>query len=225
MPCIGLTTAFRPPAPAPPRAARARLPLGQLGPGRLGDERGDVEAASVELDDRHALSEPSVRGRRHLRCPVRQLPRFLRELLRLDDAVAGGAVGEARMREQRAVEAEQRRHSADLVLVERAQHPEPRVLAVDAVHDQLRDHRVVQRRDLRAVLHARVHPHARPRRLAVARDPPGGREEAAGRVLGVDPALDRVAGQADVVLAAAIAALRPRSAPARGRGRGRSPSP
>ena len=46
--------------------------------------------------------------------------------------------------EQRAVEAEQRRRAAELELVERAQHPHPRVLAIDAVDDQLRDHRVVE---------------------------------------------------------------------------------
>ena len=46
--------------------------------------------------------------------------------------------------------------AADLELVERAQHPVARVLAVDAVHDQLRDHRVVELRDRRALRDARV---------------------------------------------------------------------
>ena len=45
-------------------------------------------------------------------------------------------------------------------------------LAVGVVDDQLRDHRVVERRDLRARRDARVDAHARARRLAVARDPP-----------------------------------------------------
>ena len=55
---------------------------------------------------------------------------------------------EARVLEQRPVEAEQRRHAADPVLVERAEHPPPRVLAVDAVDAELRDQRVVEADDL-----------------------------------------------------------------------------
>src|SRR5207245_2027893 len=47
----------------------------------------------------------------------------------------------------------------------------------------------------------RVDAHPRPPRLAVARDPPGAWDEAVGRVLGVDPALERVSGQPDVLLA------------------------
>ena len=50
--------------------------------------------------------------------------------LRLDEAVAGRRRDEARG-EERAMEAEQRRHALDHELVERAQHPAPRVLAVD----------------------------------------------------------------------------------------------
>ena len=41
------------------------------------------------------------------------------------------------------MEPEQRRDSLDPVLAERAEHPPPGVLAIDAVDDQLRDHRVV----------------------------------------------------------------------------------
>jgi hypothetical protein len=42
------------------------------------------------------------------------------------------------------VEAEQRFRACDHEFVERAKHPHARVLAVDAVHDELRDHRVVR---------------------------------------------------------------------------------
>ena len=105
----------------------------------------------------------------------RQLLGARRELRRLDDPVAGLAGPEARMLEQRLVEADQRLHAADLELAERAQHPPDRILAVDAAHDQLRDHRVVERRDHRAGRDAGVDPHARPGRLAVGRDRPGRR--------------------------------------------------
>jgi hypothetical protein len=132
---------------------------------------------------------------------MRQLLRTLGKLLRLNHAVARRALDEARVFEQRAVEAEQRRDPADLVLLERAQHASARVLAVDAVDDQLRDERVVEPRNLGARGDSGVDAHARPRRLAVARDPPGRRQEAVGRVLGVDPALDRVPGQPDALLA------------------------
>ena len=80
-------------------------------------------------------------------------------------------------------------------------------------------------RDRRALFDPRVDADPRARRLAVARDPPRGRQEPPGRILGVDPAFDRVPVQADVFLAAAIAALRPRPASARERGRARSRAP
>jgi hypothetical protein len=75
------------------------------------------------------------------------------------------------------------------------------MLSVDAVDDDLGDHRIVERRDLGAVLDAGVDSYARPTRLSVARDPPGGRPEAGGRILGVDPTLERVPHEADVLLA------------------------
>ena len=98
---------------------------------------------------------------------MRQLLRTLRQLLRLGDAAARLAGGEALVLEQRAVEADERRHSADLVLAERAQHPAPRVLAVDAVHAELGDQRVVEADDL-APLASRPNRPARP-------GPPGSR--------------------------------------------------
>ena len=57
-----------------------------------------------------------------------------------------------------------------------------RRVAIGVPDDQLGDHRVVVRRDLRARDDARVDAHARPRRLAIARRcGPGGREVAAPR--------------------------------------------
>ena len=98
------------------------------------------------------------------------------------------------------MEAEQRRRAADLELVERAQHPHPGVLAVDAVDDQLGDHRVVETADLGAGHDARVDADTGAGRLAVGRDPAGRGQEAARHVLGVDPALDRVPAQEHVLL-------------------------
>ena len=182
VPCIGLTTASRPPAPAAlagrARRAAARPSSAQ---GGSGTSSRDVEAAAVELDGRHALPEPAVRG-----CRLPLLPHATTAAAcsaSCSDSTTPWHVPPSTKhgwREQRAVEAEQRRHAADLELVERAQHPAPRVLAVDAVHDQLRDHRVVERRDLRAVLHARVDAHARaPPARGSPRSVPGVGQEAA----------------------------------------------
>ena len=91
------------------------------------------------------------------------------------------------------MEAEQRLDSADLELLERAEHAAPRVLAVDPVDDELGEQWVVERRHLRPCLDTGVHAHARPRRLAVARDPPRGRQKTRRGILGIDAALDRMA--------------------------------
>ena len=98
------------------------------------------------------------------------------------------------------MESQEIRRAVDDELLERAQHPSPGVLAVDVVHDELRDERVVEARDLVSAPDTRVHAHADTRRLAVGRDPPRRREKSAGHVLGVDPALDRVPAQHHVVL-------------------------
>src|SRR5437899_4420009 len=119
---------------------------------------------------------------------MRELLRTLRQLLGLDEAVTRLARDEAIVREQRLVEAEQRLDAADLELGERAQHPPARRLAVRVVHDQLRDHRVVEAADLRAPGDAGVDADTWPRRLPVARDPPGARQEALRRILRVDAA-------------------------------------
>ena len=132
---------------------------------------------------------------------MRQLLRLLGQLLRLDDPVAGLACDEAGMTEQRTMEADERLDPFDLVLAERPEHPPSRVFAVDAVDAELRYQRVVEAHDLAALADARVDPHAGPCRFPVARDPPRRRQEAGGRIFGVDPALDRVPSQPDVLLA------------------------
>ena len=114
--------------------------------------------------------------------------------------MAGLARGEARLAEKRPVKAEQRRHAADRVLVEGAQHPPASMLAVGPMNDELRDQRVVERRDLIALRDARVDADTRAAGLAVQRDPAGRRQEPVSRILGVDPALDRVTDEADVLL-------------------------
>src|SRR5262245_38682733 len=132
---------------------------------------------------------------------MRQLIRTFRELWRLCRVPTRLAGREARMLEQRAVEPDESLHAADLVLADGAEHPAPRMVAVDSVRAELRYERVVEADDLAPAGHSRVDPDARPRRLPVARDPPRGREEARGRILRVDAALDRVPVEADLVLA------------------------
>src|SRR5687767_3685295 len=131
---------------------------------------------------------------------MRQLLRTLRKLLRLDDPVARAAVDETGVLEQSPVEIEQRRYAFDPVLVERSKHPLPGVFPIDAVDAELRDQRVVETDDVPPRFDARVDPHARTRRLPVARDPPRRRQEAVGRILGVHATLDRVSVEADVLL-------------------------
>jgi hypothetical protein len=77
---------------------------------------------------------------------------------------------------------------------------------VGGVGDELRDHRIVVDRDLAALVDAGVVAHRDPvvrslDRRPVAHQPPGGRQEPARRVLGVDAALDRPAVELHVVLA------------------------
>ncbi len=98
------------------------------------------------------------------------------------------------------MERDQRLEPADLVLAERPQHPGGRLLPVGVPDDQLGDHRVVHRRDLRARTDARVDAHTGPGRLAVGADRARRRREVLARVLGVDPALDRVAAQLEIIL-------------------------
>ena len=79
---------------------------------------------------------------------MRQLLCLLRELFGLHGSRARACLHETRLAEQRAMKAEQRLDTADLELLERAQHAPACVLAVDAVDDELREQRVVERRHL-----------------------------------------------------------------------------
>ena len=82
--------------------------------------------------------------------------------------------------------------AADLGLLERVRKAGESLPAGRPVRDQLRDQRVVRRADLVAFRDARVDPDAvwQPQPL----DRPGLRQERAG-ILGVQPDLDRVAGE------------------------------
>ena len=83
--------------------------------------------------------------------------------------------------------------------LERALHPRDRFGAVAAVRDDLRDERIVVRRDRALGVRIRVHAHARAARHAERVNEPWARRERLG-ILGVDPAFDRVAGDRDVAL-------------------------
>src|SRR5438067_1395487 len=117
---------------------------------------------------------------------MRQLLRSLGQLLRFDDPVTRLRGDEARVLEQCLVEAEQRRNASDLVFAQGAQHPPPRVLAVDPVDDELRDQGVVKADYLAARGHPRIDPDARTRRLPVTRDPPWAGQKAVRWILRVD---------------------------------------
>ena len=107
------------------------------------------------------------------------------------------------------------------ISVERPHAARDRGRAILGPDDELRDQRVVVGRDRRALLEVRVDPHAGPERRPEARDRSRRGREAARRILGVEPDLERVpaprraAGQRR-------AARPPRSAAARGRCRPRS---
>src|SRR5262249_14637708 len=175
---------------------------GELRPGRLWTQEAYTESLAVNFDKPNCWGlTPARAGVRARRLPaILELGGACRHELRLDEAVARPAFDEAGVREQRLVEADQRLDAADDELVECAQHAPARVLAADAVHDELRDHRVVERRDLASGDDARVDAHSGPARLVVRRDRPRRGQEAVAHVLGVDPALDRVPVQADVIL-------------------------
>ena len=83
-------------------------------------------------------------------------------------------------------------HALDDELVQRAEHPAPRLLTVLAGDDQLGEHRVVVARDLPPLGHPRVQPYERTARFAHPRDATRRRHEVASGILRVDPALDRM---------------------------------
>ena len=179
------------------------VPPSGLGPGRVGLLKAHLVQPSVELDGQDPAPRAGAvrRGRGSPDDPLLvELLRAPGERLRLHDPGTRLATSEAGALEQRAVERDERRRALDDVLLERAQHPASRVVAIDVVDDQLRDERVVEARHLVARADARVDAYADSRRLTVRGDPARARQEAFRRILGVDPALDRMAAEHDVLL-------------------------
>ena len=119
-----------------------------------------------------------------------------------DEAGVEVAGLEARMLHQRRLERDVRRDAANDEAVQRVAHPGNRLFAGGAVHDQLGDHRVVEHRDLAAVVDAGIDPDLAwnfLRRLELDQTA-GGRQEAAERVFGVDPAFHRPAVELNLLL-------------------------
>ena len=155
------------------RAAReplAPLPVSprELGPGRLGRVHANLVAASVELDGDEPLARRARSATVETACGMLPSPSSsCARCASSSDSTTPRHVSprdEARRLEERAVEAEKRRRPVDHELVERAQHPAARSLAVDVVDDELRDQRVVEIRDLVALADARVDANADSRR-------------------------------------------------------------
>src|SRR6185437_13715698 len=92
-------------------------------------------------------------------------------------------------------------HAFDDELLERAAQAPDAALAVGAVDDQLADHAVVVRRDLIAGVEAAIDADVHAARRDVILHQAGRGGEGLG-VLGVDPALDRVTVELDLVLGA-----------------------
>ena len=111
----------------------------------------------------------------------------------------GGRKGAARRHPSQ--ESDVGRHAGDLGFGERAAQPCQRGVAVRAAHDQLRDHRVVPRRDFASGLDAGVDAHVV--RFGGKREVQqlsGRREKIALRVLGVNARLDGVPREAQFIL-------------------------
>ena len=79
--------------------------------------------------------------------------------------------------------------------------PRERLVAVGAVGDDLREHRIVVRADDRPLLHAGIDADAVALRERRRPEAAGRRPEIGGRVLGIEPHLDGVAGERDLLLA------------------------
>ncbi len=97
---------------------------------------------------------------------------------------------------------DRRLDAADHIFLERPAQPHQAFVAGLAVDDELRDQAVVIGRHGVALIERAVDAHAEPARRVVIGDPARRRAEALG-VLGVDPAFDGMAGEADLGLAIA----------------------
>src|SRR5919197_197782 len=109
-----------------------------------------------------------------------------------------GAGAEGLRLQDPAVERDRGRDALDPELLEGPEHAAAGGLAVLASDDQLGEHRVVVRGDVLPRPDRRVDAHERTRGLLIVAHPTGRGEEVPGGVLGVDPALDRVAGGSHV---------------------------
>ena len=89
---------------------------------------------------------------------------------------------------------------ADHEAVDGLAQPRDGLGAIGARHHQLCDHRVVEHRDLRALVDAGVDAYARPRWRPVAGQAADGGQEVAVGILGVDACLDGPAGELHLVL-------------------------
>ena len=135
-----------------------------------------------------------------MRQRLSQLVSSLRQLVGLDHTAARPSGDEARMLEKGTMEAQQRGWAIDHELLERAEHPQAGAVPVDVVDDELRDHRVVERRDLVAGADPRVDPDSRAAGLPIRGDPPWYRQKPMAYVLGIDPAFDGMPAQNNVFL-------------------------
>ena len=160
----------------------------------------------LPVDGRLAVDVAPVQGcadRRHQRrVLVRDVPGVEPVGVLLGDEVRrDAALDEARVLHERREEADVVLHAADHEAVERGAHLQQRLVAGRAVGDELGDHRVVEHRDLAALVDAGVDAHAVDRRgRAVAHEPAGGGEELAEGVLGVDAGLHGPAVEAHLLL-------------------------
>ena len=116
--------------------------------------------------------------------------------------IVGGdtARGELRVGGQRRVHRHGGRHSAELAPGQRIAQPGQRLRPAGPADDELGQQAVVLRRHRRARLNVRVDPDARPGREDRAGHGARAGPEPGRRVFRVDPALDRVAAQADIGL-------------------------
>ena len=107
---------------------------------------------------------------------------------------------ESRMRDQRMQEGGIGLRPGDDRRRQRAGEHADRRLAIGTAADQLGDHRIVEGRNDRTALHARVDAQTRQALRLELDDAPDRRQKSLGRVLGVEPRLDGMARHGDLAL-------------------------